>query len=1012
MARVQILSKEEQKIFSTPPKFNSVQKEYYFKLPKALQEFSTTLRDSNNRTYFSLLYGYYKANSIFYPIENFHNNDIIYILDQLYIEIDLSTFKLPTSNISRYKQIIKQYFAVNSYTNTIKEALLKEATTLASNFTHRKKVFYALVDLSKKLKIEVPSYSELSRIISLAINSQKQDILDKLKFFIQEEKLNVLDEFLQKDTSTKNRWHLAQYKKLEHATNKKKIVGSLTKFNIIKSKFKVTQSIIEEIKLTPKIAEYHARWIEKSQVFQVKRKKDIESNFLLLSFVYYQYLIRNDNLIDRFISTVQTAKNSSLRAQKEYSFELEPQKNRVMQSLEDANLSTLNDIESVIKDATLSAVKKIVAIEILVEKKTQTLKDILNEKKVFDSVIDNKYDFIESKSVSLQGKFSGVLKAIEFDEKSSNKYIIKAINYFKHTSNITFKAPPDFLDDEEKSAVFESGKFRVSLYKILLFFHVSDAIKNGTLNLKYSYRYKNFDDYMISKEEFKKDKDLLLKKHDMEHMKDFDTFIETVKTKVEQSYKVTNENINKGFNTYFTATDDSFILKTPKLEKCEEEEKNTLAKYFPHDEYLSIIDLLNSIDQQTNFLSSFQHYNHTDRKERHNLLLAAILGYGCNLSLSKMGKISKGINENQLDNTKIWYFSEENTQEANDKIVTYMNKLEIVKYMRHNIDENHTSSDGQKYSLAPNIDSTNAGHSNKYFGAKKGVVVYTFIDESHRLFHSQVINVSERESGYVIDGLLHNETVKSDLHSGDTHAYTEIIFGLTDMLGFNFGPRIKNFKDQQLYGFNTPKYYHNLGYKLTPKRKINMKKIKDNWDDILRLAITIKERKTTATQILKRLTSYSRQHKLYGALKEYGKIIKTDFLLNYIDDVKLRQRIEKQLNKVEASNRFSKAVFFGNNQEYTVSTVEEQNIANNSKRLIQNAIILWNYLYITKKLQLARTQVEKEDILKALKNSSIVYYSFLNFFGTYDFTSYSKRVYNLIAIDEEKEFLQPMSLGN
>jgi len=107
-----------------------------------------------------------------------------------------------------------------------------------------------------------------------------------------------------------------------------------------------------------------------------------------------------------------------------------------MQSLEDANLSTLNDIESVIKDATLSAVKKVAAIEILVEKKTQTLKDILNEKKVFDSVIDNKYDFIESKSVSLQGKFSGVLKAIEFDEKSSNKHIIEAINMPHFLSNV------------------------------------------------------------------------------------------------------------------------------------------------------------------------------------------------------------------------------------------------------------------------------------------------------------------------------------------------------------------------------------------------------------------------------------------------------------------------------------------------------------------------------------------------------------------------------------------------
>lgn len=47
--------------------------------------------------------------------------------------------------------------------------------------------------------------------------------------------------------------------------------------------------------------------------------------------------------------------------------------------------------------------------------------------------------------------------------------------------------------------------------------------------------------------------------------------------------------------------------------------------------------------------------------------------------------------------------------------------------------------------------------------------------------------------------------------------------------------------------------------------------------------------------------------------------------------MELRQRIEKQLNKVESSNKFSKAVFFGNNSEFQVATVEEQNIANNSK---------------------------------------------------------------------------------
>ena len=127
--------------------------------------------------------------------------------------------------------------------------------------------------------------------------------------------------------------------------------------------------------------------------------------------------------------------------------------------------------------------------------------------------------------------------------------------------------------------------------------------------------------------------------------------------------------------------------------------------------------------------------------------------------------------------------------------------------------------------------------------------------------------------------------------------------------------------------------------------------------------------------------------------------IKTDFLLKYIDDVTLRQRIEKQLNKVESSNKFSKAVFFGNNNEFTVSTVEEQNVANNCKRIIQNSIILWNYMYINKKIHLSKTQTEKDDILKSLKNSSIVHWSHINFYGEYDFTRSFKKIHRLITIE-------------
>ncbi|WP_228198018.1 transposase [Poseidonibacter antarcticus] len=113
--------------------------------------------------------------------------------------------------------------------------------------------------------------------------------------------------------------------------------------------------------------------------------------------------------------------------------------------------------------------------------------------------------------------------------------------------------------------------------------------------------------------------------------------------------------------------------------------------------------------------------------------------------------------------------------------------------------------------------------------------------------------------------------------------------------------------------------------------------------------------------------------------------------------VELRQRIEKQLNKVEASNKFSKAVFFRNNAEFIFASQEEQNIANNCKRLIQNTVILWNYLYINKKLQLASSQTQKDEIIEALKNSSIVHWSHINFYGTYDFTKIDKKVLSMIS---------------
>ena len=97
--------------------------------------------------------------------------------------------------------------------------------------------------------------------------------------------------------------------------------------------------------------------------------------------------------------------------------------------------------------------------------------------------------------------------------------------------------------------------------------------------------------------------------------------------------------------------------------------------------------------------------------------------------------------------------------------------------------------------------------------------------------------------------------------------------------------------------------------------------------DVLRLVTTIKLKEASASDIFRRLNSYSKQHKLYQALKSFGQIVKSDFILRYLDGVYLCQAIEKQLNKVELANKFTRAVAVGNPRESTQGDKEEQEIA-------------------------------------------------------------------------------------
>lgn len=102
--------------------------------------------------------------------------------------------------------------------------------------------------------------------------------------------------------------------------------------------------------------------------------------------------------------------------------------------------------------------------------------------------------------------------------------------------------------------------------------------------------------------------------------------------------------------------------------------------------------------------------------------------------------------------------------------------------------------------------------------------------------------------------------------------------------------------------------------------------------------------------------------------------------------VELRQQVQKQLNRVELANKFSHAVFFDNDQTFQVGTKEEQEIATACKVLIQNTIVLWNYLYLSEVILGIDDRSERKDIIAMIRQGSVLTWRHINLRGEYDFT--------------------------
>jgi len=141
---------------------------------------------------------------------------------------------------------------------------------------------------------------------------------------------------------------------------------------------------------------------------------------------------------------------------------------------------------------------------------------------------------------------------------------------------------------------------------------------------------------------------------------------------------------------------------------------------------------------------------------------------------------------------------------------------------------------------------------------------------------------------------------------GETGGFTDHVFAVTALLGFQFISRIRDLSSKRLSLFDPTSCPTKLKWLIGGKSKERL--ITANWPDILRSVATMASGARPPRRCMRKLASYPRQHELAVTLREIGRVERTLFIIDWLLDADMQRRAQIGLNMGEAHHALKNAL--------------------------------------------------------------------------------------------------------